>query len=110
MQLRFALDLLEQRLLQERWRRQNFLVRTVSVVPGRQIVEELGQVLSDRVVGGEQSEICIKTRGSRMVVAGPDMRIAAQSIVILAHHQDDLAVGFETHHAIGYVDSIILEL
>ena len=77
MQFRFAHDLFQQRRLQEPRRRQNLLVRTVSVVSGGQVVEELGQVLPDCVLAGEQSEICIKTRRPRMVVAGPDMRVAA---------------------------------
>ena len=62
------------------------------------------------VVVGQQSKIGIQARGARVIVAGADMRVTAQSVVILAHHQDHLAVRLEPHHAVGDVDAVFLEL
>ena len=46
-------------------------------------------------------------RGTGVVVAGADMGIAAQAIVILAYHQDDLAVRLETDDTIGDMDACL---
>jgi hypothetical protein len=45
-----------------------------------------------------------------VIVAGAYMRIAAQPVVILTHHQDHLAVSLEPDHAVGDVDTVLLEL
>ena len=40
-----------------------------------------------------------------MVVAGADVGVQAQSAVVLAHNQDDLAVGLEAHDSVGHVNA-----
>ena len=41
-----------------------------------------------------------------MVVAGPDVRVPAQPVVVLSHHQNDLAVGLQPEHPVGHMDSV----
>jgi hypothetical protein len=82
----------------------------VGPVAGGEIVEQLGEVLSDRVVGREQTEVAVEARRSGVVVAGTDVRVAAQPIVVLAHDQDHLAMGLQADDAVGDVDAVLLEL
>ena len=44
-----------------------------------------------------------------MVVAGADVRVAAQAVVVLAHDQDHLAVGLQPDDAVGDVDADVLQ-
>ena len=44
-----------------------------------------------------------------MVIAGADVRIAAQAAEVTAHHQNHLAVRLQAHHAIGDVNAYFLQ-
>src|SRR6266851_8840827 len=44
-----------------------------------------------------------------MIIAGADMSIAAQAVVVLPHDLDDLAVSLEPDDAVYNVDSELLE-
>ena len=44
-----------------------------------------------------------------MIVAGADVRVAAQLVAFAAHHQGELAVGFEAHDAVHYVHACAFE-
>src|SRR5271156_1666596 len=44
-----------------------------------------------------------------MVVAGADMRVAPQPVVVLADDENHLAVSLKSHDAVGYVNSEFLE-
>src|SRR5580704_5023637 len=44
-----------------------------------------------------------------MVVAGPDVSVAPDAIVILAHDQDHFTVSLVTDHPVGDVDAKILK-
>ena len=43
-----------------------------------------------------------------VVIAGADMDVAAQAVVILADDEDHLAVGLEPDHAVGDMDTGLL--
>src|SRR5712692_1697107 len=44
-----------------------------------------------------------------MIIARTDMRVAAKTVVVLANHQNYLAMRFEADHSVGYVNSKFLE-
>ena len=44
-----------------------------------------------------------------MVIAGADVHVAAQAAVIVAHHDDDLAMGLQIDDAVGYVNAGFLQ-
>ena len=105
----FALDVVQQRLLQDLGRRKNLLVIALRLVAGGEVVEDFRQPLANPFVAGKQAEIGIKPGRARMIVAGADMGIAAQPVIVLSHHQDHLAVGLQAHNAVGYMDAVLLQ-
>ncbi len=82
--LDFAFDLAQQRLFHSLRRRQHLQELSLRLVPGRQIVEQFGEIVSDIVITCHQSEIGIQPRGTRMVVAGADVGIPPEAIRILS--------------------------
>ena len=104
-----ALDPLEQPLLQALGRDQELAVLARRLVAGGQIVEQLGQVVADRVVAGQQAEVGIDPRGAGVIVAGADVGVAPEPGVVAAHHQHDLGVGLEADHAVHDVDADLLQ-
>src|SRR5216684_5027981 len=109
LQAHLALDPIEQSLLEKSRRGQDLAVLAPGPVTGSQEIEQLREVAADRVVGGEQAEIGVEARGTGMIVAGADMSVAAQAVVVLPHDLDDLAVSLEPDHAVHNVDSELLE-
>jgi hypothetical protein len=100
-----ALDLVEERGLQVLGRRQELAVLALGPEPGGQVVEQLGQVAAQDLVAGEQAEVGVLPGGAGVVVAGGDVGVAAQAVVVLAHDQDQLAVGLQADDAVGDVDA-----
>src|SRR5713101_7636922 len=92
-----------------RRRGQDFSIRTIRHIASCQVVEELSKVLADRIVAGEQSVVGVKSRRPRMIVAGPDMRVAAKPVVVLANHQDHFAMRLEADHSVSYMNPEFLE-
>ena len=74
-----------------------------------QHVEEVGQVLAQRRVAGEEPEVGVEPRGARVVVAGADVHVAPDVVALAAHHQHDLGVGLEPRHAVAHVDAHVLQ-
>src|SRR6266849_6244373 len=109
LQAHLALDSIEQSLLEKSRRGQELAVFAPGPVTGSQEIEQLRQVAADRVVGGEQTEIGVEARGAGMIIAGADMSVAAQAVVVLPHDLDDLAVSLESEDAVYNVDSKLLE-
>ena len=73
-------------------RDQQPLVRLCPAVPG-QVVEQRGDVLADRRIGGEQAVVLVDPGRGRVVVAGADVAVPAQRPVrLLAHDQRHLGV------------------
>ena len=54
-------------------------------------------------IAGQQAEVLVQTRGLGVVVAGTDMGVPADPVVLPAHHQTRLGVGLQAHHAVDDV-------
>ena len=97
-------DEVDDRLPQEGGRHQQLAVADVTGVAGEE-VEELGEVVANVAVGGQQPEIGVEARRAGVVVAGPDVAVAADALVLLADHQRGLAVGLEPHNPVHDVNA-----
>ena len=76
-----------------------------------EVVEEVGDVCADRRVGREQPEVLVDARGLVVVVAGPDVHVAAEDGVAFGPHDErELAVRLETDQAVDDVAAGLLEL
>ena len=60
-------------------------------------------------VAGEQAVVGVTARGPRVIVAGAEMAIAAQSVGFAAHHHRHLGVGLEADHAVHDVGAGFLQ-
>ena len=58
-----------------------------------------------RVVAREQAEVGVEARGAGVVVAGRDVRVAAEAVVVVAHDERDLRVRLEPDDAVRDVDA-----
>ena len=103
-----TLDLLEQGGLQHHRRREELLVLAPRLVAGREVVEELGQILADLFVTGEEPNVRVEPGGTGVVVARSHMGVAAQTVEVLPDREDHLAVGLQADDAVGDVDSNFL--
>ena len=75
-----------------------------------EVVEQVGDVGGDRRVDGEQPDVLVQPRGLRVVVAGPDVDVAAQAAVrLLPDDQRELAVGLQPDHAVHDMAAGVLE-
>jgi hypothetical protein len=104
-----ALDSGQQRRFQHLRRRQQLSIVALGHVAGGQVVEQLGEVAPISRIAGEQAQVGIQPGGAGVVVAGADVRVAAQAVVVAADHQDHLAVGLQAHHPVGDVDADFLQ-
>ena len=69
----------------------------------REVVEQLHQILSELGPAREQSEIGVELGGFGVVVSGADVHIAAQSILLSAHHKNNLGVGFQPKNPVHHM-------
>ena len=76
----------------ERRRRDRQLAVVRLLGKPREPVEELRQVLAELRVGGEEAEVGVEARGPLVVVAGPEVHVAAQPLALAPHHQRRLGV------------------
>ena len=103
-------DLLDQAGAQSRGRDKQPVVVGSAAVPG-EVVEQVGDVLADLRVGGEQPVVLIQPGGLRMVVAGADVAEPAQRAVrLLADDEHHLAVRLEPDEAVDDMAARFLEL
>src|SRR5207248_10232172 len=72
-------------------------------------VEELAQVGADVLVAGEQADVLVLAGGSGVVVAGPDVAVAAQLTPLPPHHQRRLAPGLDADEVVHDVDAGLLQ-
>ena len=75
--------------------------------PG-QVVEEIGDVVGDRLVGGEQAEVLVDAGGERVVVAGAEVDIAAQPPCFAPNDERRLRVDLQRRKAVDDVDACLL--
>ena len=50
-----------------------------------EVIEEVGAILADGFVAGEQADVGVELRGDAVVVAGGEMNVAADAVFFLAH-------------------------
>ena len=103
-----ALDLAEDPLLEIERGDPDLAVSARPRVAG-QVVEHLGDVLTDLGVRGEEAEVGVDPGGLRVVVAGPDVDVVADAVALAARHQDALDVGLQTGDAVDDVHARLLQ-
>ncbi len=113
---RFRADVLDQ-VGMHRERRVPQVVQLHLGAGAGQQLEHVVDVFADGFVGRHQAEVGIEPGGLRVVVAGAEMRIAAQldglglaAGGLAAHHQQHLGVAFVADHAVHHVGAGRFEL
>ena len=101
-------DLLDQPF-PEGERRHEQLAERAGPPEAGQVVEEVGDVGSDLLVGREEAEVLVAAGGDGVVVAGAEMDIAAQAARLAPHHERRLPVDLESWEAVDDVDAGLLE-
>ena len=74
-----------------------------------QEVEQGAGVLAELGPAGEEAEVGVEPRGGRVVVAGAEVDVAADAVVLAADDQGRLAVGLEADDPVDDVDAGLLE-
>ena len=92
----FLLDQGRQALAQGQRSHQQLPVNLLLRVAG-EVVEQIRNIGPDIVTGAEQAQVGVDSSGFGVVVAGAHMVVALDAFPLSAHHQHDLAVGFEPH-------------
>ena len=75
-----------------------------------EVIEQFHQVLTQFLVGGEQAQVGVELGGFGVVVARADVHIALQLVLLLAHHQNNLGVGFQPQHSVDHMHSGLLQV
>ena len=75
----------------------------------RQVVEEVGDVRGDVLVGGEEPEVLVDPRRGRVVVARAQMDVTAQRVPLASDDQRRLGVDLAVRKPIGDVHARALE-
>ena len=84
-------------------------LRALKVADAGEEVEEIRGVLTEVGLRGEEGEVGVKAGGAGVVVAGAEVDVAAQAVVVAPHDEGDLAVDLVVHDAIDDVDAGFLE-
>ena len=103
-----VLDEVEQLVAQVARRDEQRVVVVRPAVAG-EVVEQLGDIVADRRIAGEEADVFVQARGARVVVAGADVAVATQPVVVGAHHQHALGVGLQADEAVHDVHAGTLE-
>ena len=101
-------DLLDQPLA-ERERRHEQLAELARPPESGQVVEEVGDVGGDVLVGGEEPVVLVGAGGDGVVVAGAQVDVAAQPARLAPHDERRLRVDLEAGEAVDDVDARLLE-
>jgi hypothetical protein len=103
------LDFCDQRLMQAERRVQEF-AQTRHPRQARELQEDLMDVLPDRFIGGEQAIVGVEPRGLGVVIAGSQVAVPPQPLLLAPHDHHELRVGLESDDAIHHVCARLLEL
>ena len=76
----------------------------------RELHEDLVDIFTERLVGGQQSVIGVSPCGSRMVVAGAEVDVALEPAALAAHDERHLAVRLVADDAVDDVRAGLLQL
>ena len=109
MVLNLLVDALNQAATQSTRRHQQRLVVSLRRVTG-QLVEQAGDILTNLLIAGNQTQVLVETSGRRVVVTGTNVRVTTQMVTLAAHHQRQLAVSLQTHDAVHHVHARALQL
>ena len=90
-------------------RDQQRVVRRLAAVAA-EVVEQVGDVLADGLVGGDQPEVLVGPGRLGVVVARADVGVAADAVGLVADHHRELAVGLQPDLAVDDVAAGLLEL
>ena len=101
-------DLLDQPLAQ-RERRHQQLAELRRTTEPRQVVEQVGDVGGDLLVGGEEAEILVGAGRDGVVVAGAEVDVPAQPSRLAPDDERRLRVDLEPGEAVDDVDARLLE-
>ena len=85
------------------------LVLGVPREPG-EVVEQVRDVLADLGVRGEEPEVLVLPRRLRVVVAGPDVRVAADALGLVTDDERELAVGLQPDEPVHDMAAGLLQL
>ena len=105
---RLLFDETQDLLAQLEGRDEELVVVDLAAVAG-EIVEQLGQVLAEGRVAGEQPDVLVETRRLRVVVAGAHVAVAADDTFLFAHDEGGLGVGLEADEAVHHVHAHLLQ-
>ena len=75
-----------------------------------EVVEEIGDIGRDVLVGSEQPHVLVPPRGRRVVVAGADVDVATEYVTLAPHDERHLCVDLEIGKAVHDVDTRLLHL
>ena len=104
-----AADLLEQpRPHLER--RHEQLAEPLRPAEAGHVVEDVGDVGGDLLVGGEDPDVLVEARRRRVVVAGADVDVAAQAARLAPDDERHLRVDLHVGEAVHDVDARLLQL
>ena len=109
MVLNLLVDALNQAATQSTRRHQQRLVVSLRRVTG-QLVEQAGDILTNLLIAGNQTQVLVETSRGRVVVTGTNMCVTTQVVTLTAHHQRQLAVSLQTHDAVHHVHARALQL
>src|SRR6185503_176702 len=105
----FALDHLQEALPHVHRRDEQFLELRSLRMAG-QVMKQVDDVGRYCRIRCEEPDIGVGTRRLDVIVAGADMRVAAQSHPVLEHDQRNFGVGLESKYAVGYMCADFFEL
>ena len=74
-----------------------------------EVVEQLRQVGAEIGIAGKHAEVFVRRSGLRVVVAGAEVAVAADSVRLLANDQQDLGMGLEPDESVHDVCARLLE-
>jgi hypothetical protein len=75
-----------------------------------ELLEDFGDVVGDFLVAGQQAEVGVEAGGARMVVAGAEVDVAAQSAFFAAHDEQQLGVRLVADDAIDHMGADFFQL
>ena len=93
----------------QRERRDEQLAELLRPSEAGQVVEEVGDVGGDLLVGREEADVLVEPRRDRVVVAGADVDVAAKPVALAADDERRLRVDLQVREAVDDVDAGLLE-
>ena len=100
--LRFAGNQFDEAFAHARRRDQQFVeMRRYGVA--RQMMEQVDDVGRQCRIAGQQADVRVQARRAYVIVAGADVRVAAQTGCLLANDERDLGMCLQVHVADGHV-------